>query len=77
MGDHEVVISFRQLCSLKRGAEEMNRVAAALPSSDTRAAALRRLSAMHASQGMTAMHVAGYLGSHFLGAFSMLYLLTV
>jgi DUF2891 family protein len=58
-------------------AEEMNRVAAALPASDARAAALRRLSAMHAGQGMTAMHVAGYLGSHFLGAFSILYLLTL
>jgi len=58
-------------------AEEMNRVAAALPASDARADALRRLSAMHAGQGMTAMHVAGYLGSHFLGAFSILYLLTL
>jgi hypothetical protein len=58
-------------------AEEMNRVAVALPPSDTRAAALRRLSAMHAGQGMTAMHVAGYLGSHFLGAFTILYLVTV
>ena len=55
-------------------AEEMNRVAAALPSSDSRAAALRRLAAMHADQGMKAMHVAGYMGSHFLGAFSFLYL---
>ncbi len=55
-------------------AEEMNRVAAALPSSDSRAAALKRLAAMHADQGMKAMHVAGYMGSHFLGAFSFLYL---
>ena len=39
-----------------------------------RAAALKRLAAMHADQGMKAMHVAGYMGSHFLGAFSFLYL---
>ncbi len=58
-------------------AEEMNRVAAALPPTDPRAAALRRLSATNARQGMEAMHVAGYMGSHFLGAFSMLYLLSV
>ena len=58
-------------------AEEMNRVAASLPKGDLRAAALRRLSAVHARQGMDAMHVAGYVGSHFLGAFSFLYLLSV
>jgi Protein of unknown function (DUF2891) len=58
-------------------AEEMNRVAASLPRSDPRAAALQRLSAVHAQQGMAAMHVAGYVGSHFLGAFSFLYLLSV
>jgi hypothetical protein len=58
-------------------AEEMNRVAAALPPTDPRAAALRRLSATNARQGMEAMHVAGYMGSHFLGAFSVLYLLSV
>jgi len=58
-------------------AEEMNRVAAALPRNDPRAAALQRLSAVHAQQGMAAMHVAGYVGSHFLGAFSFLYLLSV
>ncbi len=58
-------------------AEEMNRVAAALPASDPRAQALRKLSAINAAQGMSAMHVAGYLGSHFLGAFSMLYLVSV
>jgi hypothetical protein len=50
-------------------AEEMNSVAASLPKGDLRAAALRRLSAVHARQGMNAMHVAGYVGSHFLGAF--------
>ena len=58
-------------------AEEMNRVAAWLPAGDARAAALRRLSAVHAQQGMNAMHVAGYVGTHFLGAFSFLYLLSV
>jgi hypothetical protein len=58
-------------------AEEMNRVAAALPSTDPRATALRRLSAVNAKQGMSAMYVAGYLGSHFLGAFSLLYLISV
>lgn len=58
-------------------AEEMNRVAAALPRGDMRAATLQRLSAVHARQGMDAMHVAGYVGSHFLGAFSFLYLLSV
>jgi hypothetical protein len=58
-------------------AEEMNSVAASLPKGDPRAAALRRLSAVHARQGMSAMHVAGYVGSHFLGAFTFLYLLSV
>ncbi len=58
-------------------AEEMNRVASWLPPGDPRAAALQRLSAVHARQGMDAMHVAGYVGSHFLGAFSFLYLLSV
>ena len=58
-------------------AETMNRVAASLPAGDPRAAALRRLAAMHAGQGTTAMHAAGYVGSHFLGAFSILYLLSV
>jgi hypothetical protein len=58
-------------------AEEMNRVAAALPPADPRAQALRKLSAINAAQGMSAMHMAGYLGSHFLGAFSMLYLVSV
>ena len=58
-------------------AEEMNRVASWLPPDDPRAAALQRLSAIHARQGMDAMHVAGYVGSHFLGAFSFLYLLSV
>jgi hypothetical protein len=58
-------------------AEEMNRVAAWLPPGDPRAATLTRLSAVNARQGMEAMHVAGYVGSHFLGAFSFLYLLSV
>jgi len=58
-------------------AEEMNRVAAWLPPGDPRAATLTRLSAVNARQGMDAMHVAGYVGSHFLGAFSFLYLLSV
>lgn len=58
-------------------AEQLNRVASALPPSDPRVAAMRRLSAMHGAQGMTAMHVAGYTGTHFLGAFSILYLLSI
>ena len=58
-------------------AETMNRIADALSAGDPRAAALRRLSAMHAAQGMAAMHAAGYAGSHFLGAFSILYLISV
>jgi hypothetical protein len=58
-------------------AEEMNRVAASLPRGDARAMELQRLSAANARQGMSAMHVAGYVGSHFLGAFSFLYLLSV
>jgi hypothetical protein len=58
-------------------AEAMNRVAAGLPPDDSRAAALRRLSAVHANRGLTATHVAGYYGSHFLSAFTLLYLLSL
>ena len=57
-------------------AETMNRLAAALPAADSRAAALRRLAAMHANQGTVAMHAAGYAGSHYLGAFSIMYLIS-
>ena len=58
-------------------AETMNRIAAALPAGDLRAATLRRLSAMHADLGLRAEAAAGYYGSHFLGAFTILYMLSV
>ncbi len=58
-------------------AEAMNRIAAALPDGDLRAATLRRLSARHAEMGLRAEAAAGYYGSHFLGAFTILYMLTV
>ena len=58
-------------------AEAMNRIAAALPPGDLRALTLRRLSARHAQMGLRAEEAAGYYGSHFLGAFTILYLLTV
>ena len=58
-------------------AEAMNRIAAALPADDLRAATLRRLSAMHADLGLRAEAAAGYYGSHFLGAFTILYMLSV
>jgi hypothetical protein len=58
-------------------AEAMNRIAAALPAGDLRAATLRRLSAMHADLGLRAEAAAGYYGSHFLGAFTILYMLSV
>ena len=58
-------------------AEAMNRIAAALPPNDLRAATLRRLSAMHAAMGLRAEEAAGYYGSHFLGSFTIMYMLSV
>lgn len=58
-------------------AEAMNRIAVALPAGDLRAATLQRLSAMHAEMGLRAEAAAGYYGSHFLGAFTILYMLSV
>jgi hypothetical protein len=58
-------------------AEAMNRIASVLPPGDLRAQTLRRLSAMHAEMGLRAEEAAGYFGSHFLGAFTIFYMLSV
>jgi hypothetical protein len=54
----------------------MEHIAALLPEGDIRAAVLRRLSAIHGIKGMQAMYDAGYLGSHWLGTYAVLYMLT-
>ena len=60
--------------SFQRGAM-MTRIADVLPAADPRAAILRRLAAIHGVQGMKAMADAGYLGSHWLGTYAVLYML--
>ncbi len=54
----------------------MNRVAELLPDGDLRAAALRRLAAIHGVKGMQAMYDAGYYGSHWLGTYAVYYMLS-
>jgi hypothetical protein len=49
-------------------------IADALPPSDPRAAALRTLSKRDASSGFAALSEAGYMGSHWLGTYALLYL---
>jgi hypothetical protein len=57
-------------------ADAMNRIAAALPAGDPRAAAYERLAAFHGAIGFDAMFDADYAGSHWIGTFALKYLLT-
>ena len=57
-------------------AETMNRIAAALPADDARAAAYRKLAAYHGEMGFAAMFDADYAGSHWIGTFALKYLLS-
>jgi hypothetical protein len=57
-------------------AESLNRIAAALPPGDVRTPVLRRISTMHADMGFKSEAVAGYAASHYLGAFTIMYMLT-
>lgn len=52
----------------------MTEIADALPSGDPRVAVLHQLAAINAASGMTALPDAGYLGSHWLGTYAVLYL---
>jgi hypothetical protein len=62
--------------AFQRGAM-MERIADTLPSADERAPILRRLAAIHGVKGMQAMYDAGYYGSHWLGTYAVLYMLSV
>jgi hypothetical protein len=61
--------------SFQRGAM-MTRIADVLPAADQRGAILRRLAAIHGVRGMKAMSDAAYLGSHWLGTYAVLYMLS-
>jgi hypothetical protein len=52
----------------------MIKIADALPSNDPRGPVLRHLADINASQGLVALPEAGYLGSHWLGTYAVLYL---
>src|SRR5262249_35339869 len=54
----------------------MQRVADLLPDGDVRGTALQRLAAIHGVKGMQAMYDAGYYGSHWLGTYAVLYMLS-
>ncbi|WP_419805914.1 DUF2891 family protein [Terriglobus sp.] len=55
----------------------MTEIADALPASDPRVPVLRQISAINAASGMKALPDAGYLGSHWLGTYALLYLRAV
>ncbi len=57
-------------------ATAMNEIAGALPETDPRIPAYRKLAAMHGSLGFDAMFDADYLGSHWIGTFAVKYLLS-
>lgn len=52
----------------------MTVIADALPAADPRVPVLHQLAAINAASGMTALPDAGYLGSHWLGTYAVLYL---
>lgn len=52
----------------------MTELADALPANDPRVAVLHQLAAINAASGLTALPDAGYLGSHWLGTYAVLYL---
>jgi hypothetical protein len=55
-------------------AHAMMDIAAHLPKDDTRVAILRRLSSINAASAYDAMEEAGYLGSHWIGTYAVMYL---
>jgi Protein of unknown function (DUF2891) len=57
-------------------AQAMNRIADTLPAGDPRVGAYRRLAAIHGQRGFSALGDAGYTGSHWFGAYALLYALT-
>jgi hypothetical protein len=61
--------------AFQRGAM-MTRLADLLPERDARVPVLRRLAAIHGVKGMEAMHRAGYYGSHWLGTYAVMYMLS-
>ncbi len=54
-------------------AESMLAIAAALPANDPRIPVLRRVASINASSGFRSLAGAGYLGSHWLGTYAVLY----
>lgn len=54
----------------------MTEIAGALPAKDPRVPVLQQLAAINAGSGLKALPDAGYLGSHWLGTFAVLYLRT-
>ncbi len=52
----------------------MTEIADALPAKDPRVAVLQQLAAINAASGLTTLPDAGYLGSHWLGTYAVLYL---
>ena len=57
-------------------ADAINRIVSALPASDLRIPALRRIARLHGARGFEAMFEADYAGSHWIGTFAVKYLLT-
>ena len=55
-------------------AHAMMDIAARLPKDDGRVAVLRRLSSINAASAYDAMEEAGYLGSHWIGTYAVMYL---
>jgi Protein of unknown function (DUF2891) len=53
----------------------MNAIADKLPSGDARVSVYKRLAAIHATQGFTRLGDAGYTGSHWFGAYVLMYAL--
>lgn len=54
-------------------AAAMMSIAQALPANDPRAAVLRRLAAIHAAQGFKTLDQAGYLETHWIASYAVLY----
>jgi len=57
-------------------AAAMNRIADTLPKGDPRVSVYRRLAAIHGTKGFDTLGDAGYTGSHWYGAYVVLYALT-
>lgn len=57
-------------------AKNLEDIASALPASDPRVAAYRRLATMHARAGINAMYDADYVGTHWIGTYVVDYLVS-